>query len=262
MALIQMNFNSRLLAMQTQVNIIIPESHKMLTQDFNHKFKTLYLLHGLSNDNTTYTRYTSIERYACARNLAVVMPAVDHSFYTDMKYGHPYFSYISEELPCFMRNLFPLSEKREDNFVAGHSMGGYGSFKLALTRPGAFAAAASMSGVMDINYLLKDKLIKEEVLEGFNPQSIYGESGSLSNTKHDLFHLLERNVQDKVPLPRLLQICGTEDFLYRDNLAFRDLCRCLGVDLMYDEGKGEHTWDFWAERIKQVIDWLPLEEES
>ncbi len=40
-----------------------------------------------------------------------------------MAYGHQYFTFVSEELPKFVRAIFPLSDKREDNFVAGMSMG-------------------------------------------------------------------------------------------------------------------------------------------
>jgi len=257
MALIKLNFKSKCLAMQIDVTVIIPENEQMSSTGFNEKFKTLYLLHGLTNDSSIYTRYTNIERYASDKNLAVVMPSVHHSFYTDMKYGHPYFTFISEELPNFVRNLLPLSANREDNFVAGHSMGGYGTFKLALTKPEAFAAAASMSGVMDINYFLQDG-----VFEGFNPKSIYGDVKNLAGTENDLFYLLEKNVKNKVPLPKLFQICGTEDFLYESNIRFRDFANKLNVELTYVEKPGEHEWGFWEDAIKRIVEWLPLSSEA
>jgi len=42
---------------------------------------------------------------------------------------------------------FPVLPKRG---VMGMSMGGHGSFVLALRHPGSFASVSSMSGVMDI----------------------------------------------------------------------------------------------------------------
>ena len=254
MALLQINFNSTCLAMQTNITVIIPETSGILKPDFNGKLKTLYLLHGLSNDNTIYTRYTNIERYACDKNLAVIMPSVDHSFYADMKYGHKYYSYICEELPTFMRNIFPLSAKREDTFIAGHSMGGYGTFKIALMNPDKFAAAASMSGVLDINVFLQDG-----IFEGFNPKSIYGDTKDLTGSENDLFHLLKNKVKAKTPLPKLFQICGTEDFLYQSNLNFKEFAQNLKIDLTYEEKSGDHDWGFWEESIKKIIDWLPLQ---
>ena len=254
MSFIQLNFNSKCLGMRTNVNVIIPESDEIFTGQFNKNLKTLYLLHGLGNDYSAYMRYTSIERYALKKNLAVVMPSADHSFYTDMEYGHKYFTFISEEIPQFIRNIFPLSDKREDNFIAGHSMGGYGSFKIALLKPESFAAAASLSGALDINHLFI-----EGPKNGFNTKSIYGDMETLENTDNDLFYLIEKHAENGVILPKLYQTCGTEDFLYDDNVRFRDLAQKLKLPLTYKEGPGEHEWGFWDNAIKEVIDWLPID---
>ena len=62
-------------------------------------FPVLYLLHGLSDDDTIWLRRTSIERYVAPLGLAVVMPQVHRSFYTDEAYGGRYWTFISEELP-------------------------------------------------------------------------------------------------------------------------------------------------------------------
>ena len=96
-------------------------------------------------------------KYAQGLNLAVVMPNVHLSFYTDMAHGGKYWQFISEEVPAIVRDMFPLSARREDNFVAGLSMGGYGAFKLALTYPERYAAAASLSGAVDINDVVRVK---------------------------------------------------------------------------------------------------------
>jgi S-formylglutathione hydrolase FrmB len=108
--------------------------------------KVLYLLHGYSDDHSIWMRRTSVERYAAEHHLAVIMPAVNHSFYTNEVQGERYWDYISEELPRAMHRFFRLSDKPEDTFVAGLSMGGYGAMKLALTHPERFGAAASFCG--------------------------------------------------------------------------------------------------------------------
>lgn len=254
MAIFQCNFRSKVLSMQTNVTIILPENDGLTSSNYEGKFKTLYLLHGLSDDHTTYTRYTNIERYACQRNLAVVMPAFDHSFYTDMLHGHKYFTFLHDELWNFLSNVFPLSKKKEDNFIAGNSMGGYGSFKYALTFPERFAAAASMSGVMDINYIGK-----RGVLEGFNPKSIYGDLSDLTGTENDLYYLLQKSVDNQISLPKLLQVCGTEDYLYKDNVDFKEFAECLPIDFQYEESPGYHDWNYWEKSIQSIIKWLPID---
>lgn len=158
MPLIQCNYFAESLGLSVTMNVILPVT------GFNHakqngslgshqKFPVLYLLHGLSDDHTMWQRATSIERYVSVLNLAVVMPTVYRGFYTDMKHGHAYWTFISEELPHIAESLFPVSGRREDRFAAGLSMGGYGAFKLGLRNPGRFAAVASLSGALDISSL-------------------------------------------------------------------------------------------------------------
>jgi S-formylglutathione hydrolase FrmB len=137
MALIHCNFFSEVLKLSTSMYVILPQRTQnqigMQGTVKKDKHPTLYLLHGLSDDHTIWLRRTSIERYVANLGLAVVMPEVHRSFYTDMVNGYNYWTFISEELPEIARSFFPLSDKREDNFVAGLSMGGYGAFKLALS---------------------------------------------------------------------------------------------------------------------------------
>ncbi len=137
--------------------MLLPQRRPGDPQDnYQTPFRVLYLLHGYSDDQTAWQRWTSIERYAEGLNLAVVMPAAQNSFYTDMVHGGKFFTFLTEELPAVVHDLFPLSTERADTFVAGLSMGGYGAFKLALSRPDLYAAAASLSGALDICEVVKE----------------------------------------------------------------------------------------------------------
>ncbi|WP_195573841.1 alpha/beta hydrolase [Paenibacillus sp. 1001270B_150601_E10] len=256
MALITCNFYSEALGINTEITAIIPQAtstqYGLEGKAGSDRHPTLFLLHGLSDDHTIWLRRTSIERYAAALGLAVIMPNVHRSFYTDMEYGLNYWTFLSKELPRIVRSFFPLSDKREDNFVAGLSMGGYGAFKWALTCPDQFAAAASLSGALNI---------KNEEIMARNPRDmklIFGE-GSLAGSKHDLLHLLDEVDSKTGPKPMLYQCCGTEDFLYQDNLVFRDHAERSSLSLTYQEGPGSHSWDYWDARIQDVLAWLPLQ---
>jgi putative tributyrin esterase len=218
-------------------------------------YRTLYLLHGHSDDHTTWQRWTSIERYAEGLNLAVVMPAVHLSFYNDMTHGGKYWQFISEEVPAIVRDIFPLSSARKDNFVAGLSMGGYGAFKLALTHPERFAAAASLSGALDISAVVdpNDPRNYEAWLEEM--RTVFGDLSKVPGSKHDLMALAKKVAKGSVK-PRLYQCCGTEDDLYPDNIRFRDAVRKLPMDLTYEEAPGEHNWAYWDRMIQKALVWM------
>ena len=144
MALISCELFSESLMRATTITVILPQATEeqigLIDQPLEGPPPVLYLLHGLSDDHTAWQRYTSIERYAVARGLAVVMPAVDRSFYANEAHGHRYWDWVSEELPRLVGQFFRVSQTREDTFVAGLSMGGYGALKHAFTHPDRYAA--------------------------------------------------------------------------------------------------------------------------
>ncbi|WP_310601126.1 alpha/beta hydrolase family protein [Desulfobulbus sp.] len=257
MALIHCHFFSQVLGLMSAMTVILPDPGPGGCQRARsarpRRYPTLYLLHGLSDDHTVWHRQTAIERYVEGMELAVVMPAAGRSFYADMRAGPRYWTFISEEVPAVARHYFPLSAKRQDNFVAGLSMGGYGAFKLALSHPRRYAAAASLSGVMDIARLARD-----EQAAGLDElRQIFGEAETLANSPNDLFFLAQRMVRQAKPQPWLYQWCGTEDFLYADNARFHRHTETLGIAVHYKEGPGGHEWSCWDAQIQQVLAWLP-----
>jgi len=254
MILTQVNFLSEVLQVHCEMNVLLPQRSLAEARGRRKaKYPTLYLLHGDFDDHTAWGRWTSVERYAEAYDLVVVMPSVHNTFYTDMADGDDYFTFISDEVPAVARDLFPLSAERAANFVAGMSMGGYGAFKLALTLPGRYAAAASLSGALDMRPELEAD--DPEWLEAM--RDAFGDLDRISGSEHDLFALAGK-VARAGPKPRLFQCCGTEDFLYADNIRFRDFVRPLGFDYTYMEGPGEHDWGYWDAMIQKVLAWLPL----
>lgn len=257
MILNEVGFFSETLGLMSTMYVLMPQRTMPEMQGKRApRYRTLYLLHGHSDDHTAWQRRTSLERYVEGLNLAVVMPAVHLSFYNDMAHGGKYWQFISEEVPALVRDMFPLSSARKDNFVAGLSMGGYGAFKLALTYPDRYAAAASLSGAVDLNEVVRVKKNDPENkawIEGM--RTVFGDLSKVPGSKHDLFLLAKRAA--KAPLkPRLYQCCGTEDFLYPDNVRFRDAVHKLPLDLTYEEGPGEHNWAYWDKMIQNVLAWM------
>jgi putative tributyrin esterase len=257
MALIHCDFYSEALRLSTSMTVILPQPVLMRGGQAapvrRRSWRTLYLLHGMSDDHTTWQRRTSIERYVEPLGLAVVIPQVHRSYYADMASGNRYWTFISEEVPALARTLFPLSAARADNFVAGNSMGGYAAFKLALTYPDRFAAAASLSGALHVDHAASrgDPVWQAEI------KLIFGQGRRVAGSDVDVFHLAKRLAAADGPKPKLYQWCGQEDYLYEDNVAFRDHAQALGLPLTYEEGPGGHDWLEWDRQIQRVLAWLP-----
>lgn len=264
MALFQCEFRSEVLKILVSMQVIVPqrsmlrdnedgvslEEKSLSTSD--GKWPVLYLLHGLSDNQTAWTRYTAIERYAYEAGIAVVMPAVNRSFYTNMWNGSRYFDFVSDEVPEAARQFFPITSDPAFTFVAGLSMGGYGAFKMAFTYPERFAAAISLSGAVDAGAILQmdDPEIAAEFALVFKDHSTFVNSGN------DLHYLVQELKKNKTDIPKLYMSCGTEDFLYTMNTGFRDYLQKAGVTLYWQEGKGAHEWGYWDMEIQKVLRWI------
>jgi S-formylglutathione hydrolase FrmB len=251
MALLTVNFSSSALKIHTAVNVILPQEGVWPDALPRRTWPTLWLLHGLSDDHTIWQRLTAIERYVEGLPLAVVMPAVNRSFYQDTAYGPAYWSYVSEELPARLRTWFPLDESRAGNFVAGLSMGGYGALRLGLTHPNRYAAVASLSGATAYAHKrMVDPVVRTEM------RAIYGTLSGHKGGPTDLFALAENVAASSSAQPRVYLACGTEDFLYKDNVAFHRHLSKLGIAHDWVTGPGDHTWGYWDAQIEQVVGWM------
>ena len=253
MAHLRCEFFAESLTLSTSMTVILPERATgqigMGGALSDTPPPVLYLLHGLSDDDTIWLRRTSIERYVSSLGLAVVMPQVHRSFYTDEAYGEKFWTFVSEELPAVVQSFFRVSAEPADTYVAGLSMGGYGAFKLALRHPDRYAAAASLSGALAFSAASDS----EEVVRSAIMTRIFGEQRA-AGTDDDLFHLLE--TADPATLPPLFLTCGTDDFLVEENHRFVDACATRGVDLLSSFAPGEHEWGYWDTHIQQVLAWI------
>lgn len=256
MALAQIRYSSRTLACLTSVNVLLPERDHQFGQpagsrDDVPRYRVLYLLHGLGDNQWGWQRNTALESVFRDTDVAVVMPSVGHSFYANERYGQRYFDFVAHELPTYLGSLLPLSSRREDTFVCGNSMGGYGAFKLALTFPERFSRAAALSGALDLQRFL-DTFRQD----GFDPRAAFGESLRVEGTPDDLLWLLAQRVEEGCELPELLSVCGTDDMLLEESRRFASVAKSLGAPLDYREVPGEHLWTSWQRQLPDALSWL------
>ena len=248
MAILKMNFLSTKISMQTTVTIFIPtctvaEAMKNGGASYKQgtKFQTLWLLHGGMGDDSDYVTFSNVVRYADQHKLAVVMPFDYNMSYNDFKNGPQYFSFIFEELKELCRAFYPLSDKPEDNFVAGLSMGTGGTMKAAMLYPEEFGAALFMSGG-----------------GGILPRT--GPVRFENAVEVDIPALAKQNVADGKKLPKLFFTCGDKDGGFENSRKSAEAMKELGYDVTWEAVPGyAHEWDFWDLSLRKAFDqWLPL----
>ncbi|AIC96242.1 alpha/beta hydrolase [Shouchella lehensis] len=245
MALIHMTVHATTIGKQIGIQLIVPDHA-------TPPYRTLYLFHGWSDNETAWLRNTNVEQLANQYNLVICMPDVGLSYYNDMTYGGNYYSFIQDELPTTMEKHFSLSRKSEHRYVAGLSMGGFGAFKLALNEPERFRAAASFSGALLIEELVTLQEKNQDTERKPYMQAIFGLEQNVTQTKNDLLYKLDQVDKQAISLP-LFQYCGTEDFLYPINQTFRQQAEMTSLPYQYIEGPGDHTWAYWNDCL---TDWL------
>ena len=267
MALIQVNYMSKALMRTVPVNVILPVDKLTppgVPEREDWPFKTLYLLHGVFGNYTDWLSGTNIQRWAEEKDLAVVMPSGDNMFYVDQRESHNYYGeFVGQELVKMTRRMFPLSRKREDTFIAGLSMGGYGAIRNGLKYHNTFGYIGGLSSAMFIDGVEeRNNDAPLFIYRRDYAESIFGDLKKVQSSDMNPEWLIKKLAGEQAKLPKVFLACGTEDELLEGSQNVRDYMRAAGADVTYEEGPGGHEWDFWNRYIKKFIDWLPLEKDA
>lgn len=265
MAHIDCSFYSPSLKKNAHVIVFIPsmsaddflEDREVHYYEEGKRYPVLYLLHGSYGDCMDWSLRTGIERYAQEKGIAVVMPSGENSSYVNMAHGEAYMSYIGKELPEFMEKVFPISCRKEETYIAGLSMGGYGAYRIGLEFPETFGYIASLSGGLDMPVLQESNEAHAKKMPANYKAAVFSDFRKMRGTRDDLPVLLKMQIESGVKIPRLYMNCGTEDFIYPANESFYQAANELGVEITYERFTGIHNWDFWDAHIKDVLNWLP-----
>ena len=259
MVLFRGDVKCRSLQRRTSISVILPSDNLHFLQDTEEivpqPYKTLYLLHGLYGSDDIFLANTSIQKFAEDHGIAIVIPCGENSFYVDNEKAHAYYGeYVGQELLDITRNIFPLSDKREDTFIAGFSMGGYGAIRNGLkyfqnfSKIGMISAALITDEIVD--YSDSSNVLRSRDFYG----SVFGNLGDVKNSDKDPKYLIE-NCPD---VPDIYMACGVDDFLFEKNADFYDFLKYKNIDATFVEAPGEHTWEFCDKYIKKFIETLSL----
>lgn len=267
MATIQVNFMSKSLFRTVDIQVILPVDKF----DFfgaspraDKPFKTLYLLHGVFGDYHDWIKSSRIALWAEENNLAVVMPAGENMFYVDNKvYGNNYSKFIGEELVEITRKMFPLSNKREDTFIAGLSMGGYGAIHNGFKYHETFSHVAALSPALVVEDAVNSTYEDPFFLHNRSfYERFFDDLDNILKTDINPEHLIHRLNAEGVDLPKLYFACGESDDLLIGSEKLAEFLTKERIPYTYEKGPGIHDWYFWDTYIKKVLDWLPLEEKT
>lgn len=262
MALFQMDFYSKVLSKVTNVNVIIPnDAHpEMLAGNPAHQrgMKTLYLYHGYSASNKEWFMESSVQEMALKYNLAIVMPSGDNSFYLDRKgTGRAYCQYVGKELVDYTRKTFGLSDKKEDTFVGGLSMGGFGALHTGLSFPQTFHKIIALSSALIIHSIEHMKEGEGDLIADYDYYStVFGDLDQLETSINNPEYLVKRLKEEGQAIPPIFMACGTEDFLIEQNRAFHRFLEQEKADVQYTESPGIHNWKFWNSYLEPAIQWM------
>ncbi len=253
MAIISFNFHSSSLKQSTILYMALADTKEIGDIPLS-KRKTIYLLHGLSEDGSAWIRNTNVEKYALDFGATFVMPSVGRSMYCDDVHGQNYFTFITKELPSYLHKVFGLSKDREDNFIVGASMGGYGAARAGLTYPEQYSVWGSLSGLLDMSPMLAR--VDAETERDF--PFLIKDADKLDITPLNPVNLLNPKGQKN---QRAYVACGLEDDLLACSRLFEKAANEIGSNIHFVYENGAHTWDFWDRHLKSFITFA-LEEQT
>jgi len=273
MSILTMTYESQYLCGNTQITVILPDkpqdSAPKAFYQSGKRYKVLWLLHGTYGDHTDWVRKTNIEMYAAEKNLVVVMPSglnSNYSNWSDCMMGYNMYDYMTEELMPLIYGWFPVSDKREDNFIAGLSMGGRGTLKYAVNHPEKFAAAAVLSATaVDLTQMGPEHpspLLNTTAPRIRNNLRNAGGQEAFLDSYENVWDILDKKVNTG-ELPRLMFACGEQDeLMYELFCQFRKHAEQIGLNAHFFVRPGyQHEWRFWDLAIQEAIRFFNLGED-
>lgn len=262
MSIQHVRFTADSLRRPAHFNLILPnDTPSWFLKDnpaYNRPAKTLVLLHGYGEDEYTWITDFNIHQLAYINNIAVILPAGENGFYVDSaSTGKKYATLIGKEIIEYVRKNYNLATKKEDTFIAGYSMGGYGAQHIAFQFPETFSACSGLSSATIQKGIMGLKAGEDNGVANYEYyEAVFGELSTLDKTPMDLEFQIKQLKSKGIQIPRIYNACGTEDFLLNENRAMHAFYEKEGVPHEYKESAGSHNMRFWGEYLPKVVEWM------
>lgn len=259
MALITVEYNSDALKRKVELRAVVPElgNHED-NPHYNRSMNMLILLHGYTGAGSDWLLNSSVTELSDRYNLCVLMPSGENSFYLDGKAtGRKFSTYIGKELPELAAGMFHLSRKREETYIAGFSMGGFGAIHAGLKYNHTFGRIAALSSALIVHEVAQMKPGTGNDIANYEYYELmFGNPAELINSENNPEELVRRLQTAGEPLPEMYLACGTEDFLLQQNRAFVEFLQERKVQHIYKETSGDHNFEFWNPQLCAAVEWM------
>jgi len=228
---------SQAMGISPKAVIILPDAYR----ENDEAFPVLYLLHGWSGAYDNWPRKMDLKPLVDRHSFIIVCPDGAYAgWYLDspLDSGSQYDSYIAREVPRYIDEHYRSIPEMRGRFLCGLSMGGHGAVSLLAKHPDRFAAAGSMSGVMQLT----------DSSKRFGIVQLIGKPGFRARRWRDYscLYLVEKLIgSDK----GLIIDCGVDDFTIAGNRAMHRKLLRLGIDHDYYERPGAHSWAYWTNAL-------------
>lgn len=237
MAWMHIKLQSKALRMPASVEVLIPQ--KLLDKK-KSQIPALYLLHGWGGDHTEWLRKAPLEVYSEEFQIAMVMPSGNNSYFADMKYGRKYQTYIKEELPRRMEEMFALSPHKKDRYLAGVSMGGYGALSIALEGEGLFQKVGIFSAPVTLE--------KQYETDKKQMENIFG---TIEEWKDNRLKITEGR-----KYPDIYLMCSKKDDIYYENQKIYYEMKEKGLPVTFKESEAKPDWYYHNDCLKCFLEYI------
>jgi len=255
MAFINATFYSNVLEQEVALDLYLPNDRA--EKSIKAPDGVVYFLHGMGSSQKRFREYTAANRYAMDNHLAIVYVSAPMSFYSDMKYGMKYYTYITQELPVFLKSAYNLDFPREKTFLAGLSMGGYGTLKIGLNNPDMFGAIAPFSAPTNMKGMLAQAKKGITVGDMSIYKAVLGEELEMSETDDPWYLIKKVSELPAEKQPRIRLMCGKQDelaMIYKQNVQFNEYAKTLPLaDYKFMSWAGGHEYAFWDRAMLHAV---------
>ena len=260
MAILTIRFSSQVLKRKVTCAVCLPTDNgtiKERTNPLDYRYPTVYLLHGLTSDYNEWLYRSHVEKYSERNNIAVVMPSAENSFYVDSGLVNDDFDrFIGQEIVEETRRMLPLSRKREDTFIGGDSMGGFGALRLGMKYSDTFSKILSFSAAIHMFEFEPGDPRRGSVCD---EDKVFGDFQTARNSDKNpavvLRQLSERVARGETSYPEIFMICGLQDGLLPANRSFHEKLQNYPIKVIYQEHDGDHSHFYWDAHLEEMLKW-------